>query len=77
MADTEELSPIENELRRLEHRVEELLSIVNQLHEENRALRHRQDSLSSDRATLLQKNELVRTRVEAIIGRLRTMESGA
>ena len=77
MGDTEELSPIENELRRLEQRVEELLVIVHQLHEENRALRHRQDSLSTDRATLLQRNELVRTRVEAIIGRLRTMESGA
>jgi len=77
MADNEEISLIENEVRRLEQRIDELVAVVHQLHEENRALRHRQDSLSTDRAALLQKNEQVRTRVEAIIGRLRTMESGA
>jgi cell division protein ZapB len=68
---------IEAELRRLEQRVDELLTVVNQLQEENRALRNRQDSLSTERANLLHKNEQVRARVEAIIGRLRTMESGA
>lgn len=77
MPDNNNTSPIEAELRRLEQRVDELVAIVLQLQEENRALRNRQDNLSSERATLLQKNEQVRTRVEAIIGRLRTMETGA
>jgi len=45
--------------------------------EENRALRQRQDALSAERATLLAKNEQVRARVEAMIGRLKSMESGA
>ncbi|MFO1502537.1 MAG: TIGR02449 family protein [Steroidobacteraceae bacterium] len=68
---------VETELSRLEVRVGELLTLVQQLTEENRALRHRQDSLSNERATLLQKNEQVRTRVEAMIGRLRALETGA
>jgi cell division protein ZapB len=76
MAETN-TSQVELELRRLEQRIEELVAAVLQLKEENRALRMRQDSISSERASLLQKSELVRTRVEAMIGRLRTMESGA
>jgi cell division protein ZapB len=65
------------ELQRLEARVSELLTVVRQLGEENRALRQRQDSLSGERAALLQKNEQVRTSVEAMIGRLRLLETGA
>jgi cell division protein ZapB len=76
MAETN-TSQVELELKRLEQRIEELVAAVTQLREENRALRMRQDSISSERASLLQKSELVRTRVEAMIGRLRTMESGA
>jgi cell division protein ZapB len=67
---------METELQRLETRVGELLTLVRQLNEENRALRNRQDSLSGERATLLQKNEQVRASVEAMIGRLRLLESG-
>lgn len=68
---------IESELQRLELCVGELLTLVQQLSEENRALRHRQDNLSSERAALLQKNEQARASVEAMIGRLRMMENGA
>ncbi len=67
---------VETELQRLEVRVGELLSLIQQLTEENRALRHRQDSLASERAVLLQKNEQVRASVEAMIGRLRLLENG-
>ncbi|MFO1510400.1 MAG: TIGR02449 family protein [Steroidobacteraceae bacterium] len=69
--------PIDTELRRLEKRMDELVSIVKRLREENRALRQRQDSLAVERAALVQKNEQVRNRVEAMIGRLKTMEHGA
>jgi cell division protein ZapB len=62
------------ELKRLEKRLEELVSVCKQLQEENRSLRQRQDSLISERATLLHKNEQVRGRVEAMIGRLKGME---
>ncbi len=77
MTDNNNISAVDNELRRLEQRLEELLGVVHQLQEENRALRNRQENLSTERSALLHKNEQVRTRVEAIIGRLRTMESGA
>ncbi|NDD74516.1 MAG: TIGR02449 family protein [Gammaproteobacteria bacterium] len=68
---------LESELKRLERQLDELLAVVAQLREENRALRHRQDNLTNERATLLQRNEQVRTRVEAMIGRLKTLEQGA
>ncbi|HZX24026.1 MAG TPA: TIGR02449 family protein [Woeseiaceae bacterium] len=66
-----------HELKRLEKRLDELVAVCNQLREENRSLRHRQDTLIEERASLLQKNEQVRARVEAMIGRLKSMEHGA
>jgi len=68
---------VEQELRQLELRIDELLTLITQLKEENRALRQRQDTLMNERAGLLQKNEQVRARVEAMIGRLKAMEHGA
>lgn len=68
---------LERELKRLERRLDELVGVVAQLKEENRALRQRQDTLAAERAVLMQKNEQVRARVEAMIGRLKAMESGA
>jgi len=67
-------SAVELELRRLEKRLEDLIATVGQIKEENRALRQRQETLTSERANLLQKNEQVRGRVEAMIGRLKSME---
>jgi cell division protein ZapB len=67
-------SAVELELRRLEKRLEDLIVTVSHIKEENRALRQRQDTLTAERATLLQKNEQVRGRVEAMIGRLKSME---
>lgn len=67
----------EHELRRLERRVDALVSVCDQLQDENRSLRQRQDALTAERATLLQKNEQVRARVEAMIGRLKAMEQGS
>ncbi|MEJ2602394.1 MAG: TIGR02449 family protein [Gammaproteobacteria bacterium] len=66
-----------HELKRLEKRLDELLAVCNELREENRSLRQRQDTLTEERAGLLQKNEQVRARVEAMIGRLKSMEHGA
>lgn len=65
------------ELARLEKRIGELMANIEELKEENRALRQRHETLTNDRAGLLQKNEQVRARVEAMIGRLKTMEHGA
>ena len=74
MNDTNPKSAVELELKRLEKRLEDLIVTVTQIKEENRALRQRQDTLTAERASLLQKNEQVRGRVEAMIGRLKSME---
>ncbi len=68
---------VDIELKRLEHRLEELVAVCRQLKEENRSLRQRQENLMLERASLMQKNEQVRTRVEAMIGRLKAMEHGS
>lgn len=65
------------ELAQLERRVEELLVTVEALKEENRALRQRQESLAAERSAFAQRNDQVRARVEAMIGRLKTMEHTA
>ena len=77
MTETPARSAVDAELRRLERRVDELVATIGQLKEENRALRQRQETLMTERANLLQKNEQVRARVEAMIGRLKSMEHGA
>ena len=65
----------EQELARLEKRLDELLIICRQLQDENVSLRHRQDNLIEERAKLIQMNDQVRTRVEAMITRLKAMEN--
>jgi cell division protein ZapB len=74
--DNGQTTEFEADLQRLEVRINELLSLVQQLTDENRALRHRQDHLAGERAALLQKNEQARAGVEAMIGRLRMLENG-
>jgi cell division protein ZapB len=65
------------EFARLESRLQELLITVEALKEENRALRQRQESLAAERSAFAQRNDQVRARVEAMIGRLKTMEHTA
>jgi cell division protein ZapB len=65
------------EIGRLEDQVNALVSAYARLREENASLRQRQDALMLERADLIEKTELARTRVEAIISRLKFMESGS
>ena len=65
------------ELALLERRIDELVVTIETLKEENRALRQRQESLAAERSTFAQRNDQVRARVEAMIGRLKTMEHTA
>ena len=76
MSDTTK-TQLDAELTRLAKRIEELVAILEHLRDENRALRARHESLAGERATLMHKIEPVRTRVEAMIGRLKTLEHGA
>ena len=70
-------SQLDLELTRLAKRIEELVTLLERLKDENRALRARHESLAGERAALMHKNEQVRTRVEAMIGRLKAMEHNA
>ncbi len=59
----------------LESKVDQLIETVTSLTAENDALRQQQGSLAIERADLIEKTELARTRVEAMISRLKSMES--
>ncbi len=63
------------ELKRLDESVDVLLGTINQLKEENVQLRSQQEFLQVERSRLMEKTETARTRVEAIINRLKSMES--
>ncbi|MCK5648804.1 MAG: TIGR02449 family protein [Gammaproteobacteria bacterium] len=63
------------ELKRLDESVDILLGTISQLKEENGQLRSQQEFLQVERSRLMEKNETARTRVEAIINRLKAMES--
>jgi cell division protein ZapB len=75
MNDVEKAEGADLDLRKLEQRVEELIRACSYLTDENKSLRARQDSLVAERAALIEKTELARSRVEAMITRLKSMES--
>ncbi len=67
--------PVHQELAALAQQLDRLLDTVRRLTEENRSLRQSQDQLSGERAGLLARNEQARSRVEAMIQRLKSLES--
>jgi cell division protein ZapB len=77
MAENSKTSSLDVEFKRLEKRLEELVSTVHRLKDENRALRARQDTLAAEKTTVMNRSEQVRARVEAMIGRLKAMERTA
>jgi cell division protein ZapB len=64
----------EQELKKLEFRINELIETCERLKAENRRLREEQVTLSAERSQLAKKTEIAKARVEAIISRLKTME---
>ena len=68
---------IEQELGLLEQRVGSLLEIIERLMKDNRSLRIQQESLATERAGLLEKHDQVRNRVDAIVTRLKSLETGS
>ena len=59
----------------LEKQVSELLELCKRLGKDNTDLRAQLQHLSGERATLLEQKEQARSQVEAMISRLRSMES--
>ena len=62
------------DLGKLEQRIDELVRLCEQLAIENRALQDKHSEWMNERARLLEKNEMARSKVEAMIGRLKSLE---
>ena len=65
----------ESEISKLEQRIDELITLTETLGNENSLMRDRQDILVEERARLIEKAELARSRVEAMLVRLKAMET--
>ncbi|AOV18646.1 TIGR02449 family protein [Acidihalobacter aeolianus] len=74
MSDAATQPVYEAALRELERRVLELTSACERQHKENTALRRQLQTLQHERSGLIEKHELAKQRVEAMIGRLRSLE---
>ena len=59
----------------LEAKLDELIRQCSRLQQENNELKHREGEWQRERVRLVEKNELARTRVEAMITRLKSLES--
>lgn len=75
MSQKEQTTAVEVDLKALEVRVEELIRACDFLKEENKTLKVAQENLVAERATLVEKTELARTRIEAMISRLKSLET--
>ena len=64
----------EIQLKELEKKIDELISLCRDLNRENQALKADSAGWHHERQGLIDKNKLARNKVEAMIDRLRTME---
>ncbi|HET7593401.1 MAG TPA: TIGR02449 family protein [Rhodanobacteraceae bacterium] len=66
---------VEDELAALTRTLDRALERLRRLAEENASLRRGRDQLAGERAALMTRNEQARARVEAMIERLKALES--
>ena len=64
-----------DQIAELEAKLSELIDMADQLKVENQSLRAQQSNLVAEKSRLIEKNEIARTKVEAIITRLKSLES--
>ncbi|MEM8548142.1 MAG: TIGR02449 family protein [Pseudomonadota bacterium] len=62
-------------IKALEQKIDELIGLCSQLNRENQSLKAEHANWQQERQVLVNKNELARVKVEAMIGRLRNLES--
>jgi cell division protein ZapB len=65
----------EEELAALSRTLDATLERMRRLTEENASLRRGRDQMAGERAALMARNEQARTRVEAMIERLKSLET--
>lgn len=61
-------------LKMLEQRIEQLIAVCQRLKKENRSLKSGQRDLAQEHARLVEKTQIARTRIESMIGRLKSLE---
>jgi cell division protein ZapB len=61
-------------LKLLEQRVDELAALCRRLSRENKALKSGHHDLTQEHARLVEKTQIARARIEAMIGRLKSLE---
>ncbi len=64
-------------LNTLEHKVNDLILLCEQISQENYALKKQKLLWDEERQLLSNKNEMARKRVESMIGHLKTMEQSS
>lgn len=62
------------DLRKLETRIDDLISACQRLRQENQSLKGEHDVLNEKHARLMEKTRIARERVESMIGRLKALE---
>jgi cell division protein ZapB len=73
--DQSKYSPMaETQLKILEGKIDELISLCNDLNRENQSLKADSANWHNERQSLVDKNDLARTKLEAMLGRLKAME---
>ena len=65
-----------NEIKNLENRIDQLIDFCRQLKQEIDSLKSENKGLVDERVQLMEKTKVARTRIEAMIGRLKTLERG-
>lgn len=66
---------LKEQLESLENKLTELIDMADRLKVENASLRAQQGNLVEERSRLIEKNDLARAKVEAIITRLKSLET--
>jgi len=64
----------EIQLKLLEQKIDELISLCSELNRENQALKASSAGWQSEKQDLIDQNQRARSMVESMIGRLRAME---
>lgn len=67
---------MKEQLEHLEDKLDELIGLFAALDNENKSLRKRESEWTNERRQLLIKNETARSKVESMITRLKSMETG-
>ena len=64
----------DEDIKALEHRIDQLINACHQLRQQNQLLRSEHENLSQKHSRLVEKTQVARTRIEAMIGRLKSLE---